>query len=159
MTKVKQAISTHTAPVNLVFWAVLVGILSALPILERQQWYRDLTGRTPFKDVVIEEVQAKGKELWVRGHFTLRPSKADCTRGPISVYTRRGVEPWQIATFGAQEPEGTPDDRPPGTQTFGWWIITSNIETPDEASMYVTHFCDGQKQTNKVLQIAWADAP
>lgn len=157
--KAKQVLRKHTDKVSLTFWPFLVLLAFAYPMAERTQWFRDLTGITPFKDVAVEAARVENGEIWVRGAITIRPSKSSCTRGPIDVYTSLNGGPWVPAEFRTQEPLGTPQDRPPGTQSFGWWIIKSHIEAPDHAAMYVTHYCGQEKQTNRVFSIDWKDIP
>jgi len=124
-----------------------------LTLRDTRMW-RDITGVTPFTDVVITRVETSEHELTVWGTLI---KQRDCQTFalPIAQVVVDGVQ-WP-AEFIIGESPSQPSSRPVSAypQEFGPWTIRTEMSWPDLARMYRTHNCDGEFQTNEVFSQEW----
>lgn len=150
-TKKELRVWAAAIPLMIVYVAVIAPMVSRL---DESRIWRDLTGKTPFRSVIITSVTATSLEITLAG--TLVKSR-DCLAlgAPIAQVMKDGRA--LPASFIAREHDGTPASRPPSPEPQEWgpWIIVSPTDWPDRARLYRTHNCGGEIQTNTVFDIPW----
>ena len=146
------------------FKVLLVGILfgflilisfTTLSLLNEQRWYRDLTGKTPFSDVIVTSQVVVNNSITVTGEMIKHRCEFESLTGYIS-YTdivNGGVERGRV--FVNTKPEdlitGVTGNRPPSDELENWgpWLMTLSLDERNLAQMgeilgyeiWATHKC------------------
>lgn len=120
--------------------------------------YRDVTYRTPFRGVEIDEVTVDAASLTVAGTFF---KTRDCVIVPGSL--RAFVMPTEPAVLTEAEIDRTGTPIPPANARFPFtFVITAPPGvTPTEARTFVSHWCPGEDrpQTNRFFRVIWRAQP
>ena len=118
------------------------------------RWFRDLMHQTPFRDVVIKEMEITEFAMTVSGEmFKIR----DChlLTEPILQVVKDGMV--KEASFVRMAPRPLPINWAVSAlpQEFGPWVVTSPISWPDQVFVYITHRCGNDYQTNLFFEQTW----
>lgn len=140
--------------VGLAVAAMIWGIFPALLIGLETRFMRDLRHVTPFTDVELTKVVARENTLSAQGTVV---KTRDCTLmgAPTAWVVQSGL--LYAAVIATQQREGRPIQRPvsPYPQPWGPVMITSPVDWPDEAMVFITHRCPEGVQQNLLFETPW----
>lgn len=136
------------------FTMAYVFAMSVQAVVSETRYWRDLTGKTPFRNVQVLQVEAHGLVLSVSG--TLQ--KVRCESIGTFAYVRTYGDVLVPAVFSAnRESPQTPTNRPASDlpQDFGPWDIISPIFMPKSGLIFKAHRCPEGLTTNLLLEANW----
>lgn len=130
--------------------------------LMESRTYRDFTGLTAFRGVVLERAQVDADDMTIhlQGSFV----KRRCHFLELVAYvTKDGLSTVARVTPEDTDPAKGVINRPPmdTPQQWGPWAVTSKIPSPDTVEVYTRHTCpdEARPQTNLFVEAAWAPYP